>query len=189
MSTCALRLRRYACRRLSSASVRALVPSSRSLIFFPLTALIRFFSLSSESEASEPEPSLDDDEDERLDFLLFLLPFLLFLLSFLLLLLLFFFRLSFFRFLDVFSFSSSPRSLERFFDFLRVDSESDDSPYSLESDASPPAASSIAEGGRPTASSRSRCDASESFALGSTLVPYTIHRLFGSDVSTFGLHS
>jgi hypothetical protein len=119
MSTCALRLRRYACRRLSSASVRALVPSSRSLIFFPLTALIRFFSLSSESEASESESSLDDDEDERcLDFLLFLLPFLLFLLSFLLLLLLFFFRLSFFRFLDVLSFSSSPRSLERFFDFF-----------------------------------------------------------------------
>ena len=93
MSTCALRLRRYACRRLSSASVRALVPSSRSLIFFPLTALIRFFSLSSESEP-ESESSLDDDEVERLDFLLFLLPFLLFLLSFLLLLLLFFFRLS-----------------------------------------------------------------------------------------------
>ena len=90
MSTCALRLRRYACRRLSSASVRALVPSSRSLIFFPLTALIRFFSLS-ESEASESESSLEDDEDFLL-FLLFLLPFLLFLLSFLLLLLLFFFR-------------------------------------------------------------------------------------------------
>jgi hypothetical protein len=96
------------------------VPSSRSLIFFPLTALIRFFSLS-ESEASESESSLEDDEDFLL-FLLFLLPFLLFLLSFLLLLLLFFFRLSFFRFLDVFSFSSSPRSLERFFDFLRLDS-------------------------------------------------------------------
>ena len=34
------------------------------------------------------------------------------------LLLLFFFRLSFFRFLDVLSFSSSPRSLERFFGIL-----------------------------------------------------------------------
>ena len=53
----------------------------------------------------------------------------------------------------------------------------------LESES--PSARPIAEGGRPTAASRSRCAASGSFAAASGFDPSTIHRLFGSESSIF----
>ena len=122
MSTCAFRLRRYACRRLSSASVLALVPSSLSLIFLPLTALIRL--RSPPSESPDVSPSLDGDDDDRLLFLLFLLlfPSLRDFFSFFR----FFLLPSFFRFFDPFrSLSLEPSRSFRFLDdFLPRDSES-----------------------------------------------------------------
>ena len=122
MSTCAFRLRRYACRRLSSASVLALVPSSLSLIFLPLTALIRL--RSPPSESPDASSSLDDDDDDRLLFLLFLLlfPSLRDFFSFFR----FFLLPSFFRFFDPFrSLSLEPSRSFRFLDdFLPRDSES-----------------------------------------------------------------
>ena len=125
MSTCAFRLRRYACRRLSSASVLALVPWSLSLIFLPLTALIRL-SPSPPSESPDASPSLDDDDDalDRLLFLLLLLllPSLRDFFSFFR----FFLLPSFFRFFDPFrSLSLEPSRSFRFLDdFLPRESES-----------------------------------------------------------------
>ena len=124
MSTCAFRLRRYACRRLSSASVLALIPSSLSLIFLPLTALIRLRSPPSQSSDAPPSLDDDDDDDDRLLFLLLLLllPSLRDFFSFFR----FFLLLSFFRFFDPFrSLSLEPSRSFRFLDdFLPRDSES-----------------------------------------------------------------